>query len=117
MFGLPAPRAHFRAQAGGQGCIQMPHSPYARALILVLLALMVPLASVGGQTLGGNGFVLLTASDGGVLSVSTHGAAKLTPVDLRQGRLVARYNILKLVDERYFHGTKVERFFEMAQRP
>ena len=96
----------------------MPQSPYARALLLVVLALLVPLASVGGQSVSGTANpVLLPFSDGSLLSVSTEAVTRLTPVDLRQGRLVARYNILKLVDERYLRGAKIERFFEMAQLP
>jgi len=100
----------------GKVSIQMPQSPYARALLLVGLALLVPMVSVGGQTVSETTTsILLPASDGSVLSVSTQGVAKLTPVDLRQGKLVARYNILKLLDERYFNGARIERFFEMAQ--
>jgi len=96
----------------------MRPSPYARALILVVIASLVPLASVGGQGVSATTTsILLPSSDGSVLSVSADAVTKLTPVDLRQGKLVARYNILKLVDERYFRGAKIERFFEMAHSP
>jgi hypothetical protein len=95
----------------------MSQSLYTRALGLVVFALLVPVPPVGGQTTDTHASVLLPQWDGSVLSVSAPRTALLMPIDLRQGRLVARYNILKLVDERYLRGAKVERFFEMAQSP
>lgn len=80
----------------------------------------------GGPVLGGIGSIspvntaaLVPAPDGTVLSVTSLNITKLIPVDMKKGNLVAlsfgRYNLLDLIEEHFFAGGGVERFWNIAQ--
>jgi porin len=80
----------------------------------------------GGPLLGGTGTispvntaVLIPAPAGTVFSVTALNITKLFPIDLNQGDLIAisagRYNMVDLIDEHFFAGGGIERFFNIAQ--
>jgi porin len=80
----------------------------------------------GGPLLGGTGTispvntaVIIPAAAGTVFSITSLNITKLLPIDLSKGDLIAisagRYNLVDLVDEPFFAGGGIERFFNIAQ--
>jgi len=80
----------------------------------------------GGPLLGGTGTInpVNTAAispgvDGGVFSITAVNFTRLIPIDLAKGNLyvvgLGRYNLLDLVDEQFFGGSGLEKFFNIAQ--
>jgi len=66
-----------------------------------------------------NTAVIIPAPDGTVLAITSLNVTKLIPVNLAKGELVAlslgRFNLLDLIQEDFFAGGGVERFFNLAQ--
>ena len=66
-----------------------------------------------------NTAVIVPAPDGTVLAVTSLNVTKLIPVNLAKGELVAlslgRFNLLDLIQEDFFAGAGIERFFNLAQ--
>lgn len=80
----------------------------------------------GGPLLGGTGTVnpvntaaLVPGSNGSVVSVTAANLTRLIPIDLAKGNLFAvsfgRFNLLDLIDEQFFGGSGLEKFFNIAQ--
>jgi porin len=80
----------------------------------------------GGPLLTGTGSinpvntaVLVPGADGTKFAVTAANVTRLFPIDLLTGRLVAvslgRFNMLDLVDEEFFAGSGILRFFNIAQ--
>ena len=80
----------------------------------------------GGPLPGGTGSInpvntaaLAPKPDGEVFAITALNATRLFPIDLKTGELMAiavgRFNLLDLLDEDFFSGAGVERFFNMAQ--
>ena len=80
----------------------------------------------GGPLLGGTGTinpvntaVIVPGAAGTVFSITAANITRLFPIDLKKGDLfavaVGRYNLLDLVDENFFAGRGIERFFNIAQ--
>lgn len=62
---------------------------------------------------------LIPGTAGGVFAVTAFNFTKLIPLDLKKGDVVAisfgRFNTLNLVDEDFFAGDGIDRFFNIAQ--
>jgi porin len=80
----------------------------------------------GGPLLGGTGTVnpvntaaLIPGANGSVASVTAVNLTRLIPIELAKGNLYAvsfgRFNLLDLVDEQFFGGSGLEKFFNIAQ--
>lgn len=80
----------------------------------------------GGPALGGVGTInlvntaaIIPAASRTVFSITTLSVTKLFPIDLKKGNLLAvsvgRYNLLDLLEEDFFAGGGIERFFNIAQ--
>jgi porin len=80
----------------------------------------------GGPLLTGTGTIspvntaaIIPGADGTVFSLTAVNITKLFPIDLQEGKLVAvsfgRYNLVDLIDEHFFAGGGIERFFNIAQ--
>ena len=80
----------------------------------------------GGPLPGGSGSInpvntaaLSPKPDGEVFAITALNATRLFPIDLKTGELMAiafgRFNLLDLLDEDFFSGAGLERFFNMAQ--
>lgn len=80
----------------------------------------------GGPLLGGTGTInpvntaaIIPGTSGGVFSVTAVNFTRLIPIDLAKGNLYVvgfgRYNLLDLVDEQFFGGSGLDRFFNIAQ--
>ena len=79
----------------------------------------------GGPVLGGTGGInptntaaLIPGSDGSVASITALNFTRLIPKDLEKGNLYAisfgRFNLLDLLEEDFFAGEGVDRFFNIA---
>jgi porin len=79
----------------------------------------------GGPLLGGTGGInpvnttaIIPAAAGTVVTVSAVNFTRLIPIDLKKGDLFAvsfgRYNLVELLDEDFFAGGGIERFFNIA---
>jgi porin len=80
----------------------------------------------GGPLLGGTGTInpvntaaIIPGADGTVFSVTAVNLTKLFPINLKEGKLFAvafgRFNLVDLLDEDFFAGAGIERFFNIAQ--
>lgn len=80
----------------------------------------------GGPLLGGTGTVnpvntaaIIPGANGSVVSVTAVNLTRLIPVDLAKGNLYVvsfgRFNLLDLIDEQFFGGSGLEKFFNIAQ--
>jgi len=80
----------------------------------------------GGPLLGGTGTispvntaVIIPATEGTEIAITSLNVTKLIPVNLKKGELVAvsfgRYNLLELIDQHFYAGGGTERFFNIAQ--
>jgi hypothetical protein len=80
----------------------------------------------GGPLLLGTGTIspvntaaIIPAAAGTVFSITSLNITKLIPIDPNKGDLIAlsagRYNLVDLVDEHFFAGGGIERFFNIAQ--
>src|SRR6185369_3604585 len=80
----------------------------------------------GGPVLGGTGAINLVntdvvtpGSDGSVVAVTALNFTRLFPINLKKGELLAvsfgRYNMLDLIQEKFFGGQGVDKFFNVAQ--
>jgi porin len=78
-----------------------------------------PLVTSTGTISPVNTAAIIPAADGTVFSVTAVNFTKLFPVNLKEGKLVAvsfgRYNLLDLLDEKFFAGGGTERFLNIAQ--
>ena len=66
-----------------------------------------------------NTAVIVPGAAGSVFSITSLNITRLFPIHLEKGDLIAvsvgRYNLLDLVDEEFFAGRGIDRFFNMAQ--
>jgi porin len=80
----------------------------------------------GGPLLGGTGTInpvntaaIIPGASGSVVSVTAVNLTRLIPIDLAKGNLAVvsfgRFNMLDLVDEQFFGGSGLEKFFNIAQ--
>src|SRR6185295_14759318 len=80
----------------------------------------------GGPVLGGTGTVnpvntaaIVPGANGGVVSVTAANLTRLIPIDLAKGNLAVvsfgRFNLLDPIDENFFGGSGLEKFFNIAQ--
>ena len=80
----------------------------------------------GGPLLSGTGSInpvntaaIIPGANGGVVSVTAANLTRLIPIDLAKGNLAVvsfgRFNLLDLVDEQFFGGSGLEKFFNIAQ--
>jgi len=80
----------------------------------------------GGPLLGGTGTInpvntaaIIPGANGSVVSVTAANLTRLIPIDLAKGNLFVvgfgRYNLLDLVDEDFFGGSGLGKFFNIAQ--
>ena len=80
----------------------------------------------GGPLLGGTGTIspvntaaIIPAAGGTVFSITALNITKLIPIDPNEGDFIAisagRYNLVDSVDEHFFAGGGIERFFNIAQ--
>lgn len=80
----------------------------------------------GGPLLGGTGTIspvntaaIIPAPAGTVFSITALNITKLIPLDATKGNFIAlsagRYNLVDLIDEHFFAGGGIERFFNIAQ--
>jgi len=80
----------------------------------------------GGPVLGGTGAINIVntdmvtpGDDGSVVAVTALNFTRLFPINLKKGELFAvsfgRYNMLDLIQEKFFGGSGVDKFFNVAQ--
>ena len=80
----------------------------------------------GGPLLLGTGSLnpvnttaIIPAASGDVFAISALNITKLFPINLKEGNLIAvslgRYNMVDLIDEEFFAGRGIDRFFNLAQ--
>jgi porin len=66
-----------------------------------------------------NTAAIIPGADGTVFSVTAVNVTKLFPINLKEGKLFAvsfgRYNLVDSIDEHFFAGGGIERFFNLAQ--
>jgi porin len=78
-----------------------------------------PLVTSTGTISPVNTAAIIPGANGTVFSVTAVNFTKLFPVNLKEGKLVAvsfgRYNLLDLLDEKFFAGGGTERFLNIAQ--
>jgi porin len=78
-----------------------------------------PLLSGAGAINPVNTTALIPGASGNVFAITSLNATKLIPIDLKKGELFAisfgRYNLLDLIDEKFFGGSGIDRFFNLAQ--
>jgi porin len=78
-----------------------------------------PLVTGTGTISPVNTAAIIPAADGTVFSVTAVNFTKLFPMNLKEGKLFAvsfgRYNLIDLLDEKFFAGGGTERFLNIAQ--
>ena len=78
-----------------------------------------PLLSGAGTINPVNTAAIIPGANGSVVSVTAANLTRLIPIDLAKGNLYVvgfgRYNLLDLVDEQFFGGSGLEKFFNIAQ--